>query len=64
MLLPSPSFLLLVTSTPKGFNGFSLPACGPLSMVEMLKGADGGEGGRPVQKKEFSQIKIIKAVKV
>lgn len=62
MLLPSPSFLLLGKSTPKGFIAaplLSWPACGPSSIVETLVDAKGGDGGRPVPKKEFHQVNKI-----
>ena len=52
MLLLRPSFFLLGTSTPKGFIILPLlpwPAYGPSSVAEMLEGAEGGDGGRPVQ---------------
>lgn len=52
MLLLSPPFFLLGTSTPNGFNVcplLSRPPYGPLSIVAMLEGAEGGEGGRPVK---------------
>lgn len=49
ILPPSPSFLILLTSTPKGLFVIPLlswPGYGSSSIVEMLKG-EGGEGGRP-----------------
>ena len=52
MLPLRPSFFLLGTSTPRGFiilPLFPWPAYGPSSIAEMLEGADGGDGGRPVQ---------------
>lgn len=60
MLLPSPLCCLLDTSTPIGFIAIPLlswPLWGPLSMVDTLKGAGGGEGGRPVQVQNFQKSK-------
>jgi hypothetical protein len=51
MLPPSPLFFPLGTATPRGFiilPLFSWPAYGPSSIAEMLEGAEGGDGGRPV----------------
>lgn len=58
VLLPSPPFFLLGTSTPKGFIALpwlSFPMYGPSSVVEMVDGAEGGEGGRPVHVQEFQK---------
>lgn len=51
MLPPGPSFLLLDTSTPKGFIGIpslSSSGYGRSSILAVLECTDGGEGGRPV----------------
>lgn len=50
MFPPSPSFLLLGTSTPNGFIAFPallLLVFKPSLMDEVPEGAVGGDGGRP-----------------